>query len=89
MQVSQQVYLPSSAIRARYGISDMTVWRWLQNTSLSFPAPIRINGRRFWRLNELEAWEASRSAEGKASSLKEEPEGDLPQRRLKITGEAA
>jgi predicted DNA-binding transcriptional regulator AlpA len=61
MQVPAQTYLQSSAVRARYGVSDMTIWRWLQNTSLGFPAPIRINGRRFWRLTELEEWEASRS----------------------------
>jgi len=72
MQVPAQTYLQSSAVRARYGVSDMTIWRWLQNTSLGFPAPIRINSRRFWRLTELEAWEASRSDEGKAS-LKEAP----------------
>jgi predicted DNA-binding transcriptional regulator AlpA len=47
MQVPAQTYLQSSAVRARYGVSDMTIWRWLQNTSLGFPAPIRINGRRF------------------------------------------
>ena len=65
MQVPSQTYLQASAVRARYGISDMTIWRWLQNASLGFPGPIRINSRRFWRLTELEAWEASRSGEGK------------------------
>jgi len=60
MQVAQQTYLLSSAVRGRYGVSDMTIWRWLHNQKLGFPAPIRINGRRFWRLADLEAWEASR-----------------------------
>jgi predicted DNA-binding transcriptional regulator AlpA len=58
----QQTYLPSSAVRARYGVSDMTIWRWLHNNKLRFPAPMRINSRRFWKLRDLEAWEASRSA---------------------------
>ncbi len=67
MQVQQQTYLQSSAIRARYGVSDMTIWRWLHNNELGFPAPLRINGRRFWRLTQLEAWEASRAVESRES----------------------
>lgn len=56
-----QAYLPAARVRARYGVSDMSLWRWLKNEDLAFPHPIRINNRRFWRLNDLEAWEASRS----------------------------
>jgi predicted DNA-binding transcriptional regulator AlpA len=90
MQVSQQVYLPSSAVRIRYSVSDMTLWRWLRNTELGFPAPLRINGRRFWRLTELEAWEASRSVEGKASSLKQaSAEGEPARQRLETMREKA
>lgn len=55
-----QTYLPAGAVRARYGVSDMSLWRWLHDDALSFPNPIRINGRRFWLLADLEAWEASR-----------------------------
>jgi predicted DNA-binding transcriptional regulator AlpA len=62
MQVPQQTYLQSSAVRTRYGVSDMTIWRWLHRGDLGFPVPIRINNRRFWRLTDLEAWEASRPA---------------------------
>ena len=80
MQVPPQTYLQSSAVRARYGVSDMTIWRWLHNNELGFPAPLRINGRRFWRLSQLEAWEASRSAESGESSVAAEkstpPDGD-------------
>jgi hypothetical protein len=31
---------------------------------LAFPHPIRINGRRLWKLADLEAWEASRTTGG-------------------------
>ena len=89
MQGPQQTYLPSSAVRARYGVSDMTLWRWLHNNKLGFPVPMRVNGRRFWRLADLETWEASRWAERKAFSFKEEPADGEPQRRLEIAGEAA
>jgi predicted DNA-binding transcriptional regulator AlpA len=56
-----QTYLPASAVRGRYGISDMSLWRWLRDEALGFPHPMRINGRRFWRLADLEAFEASRT----------------------------
>lgn len=42
-------YLPASQVRARYGVSEMSIWRWLRDERLGFPAPIRINGRRYWR----------------------------------------
>jgi predicted DNA-binding transcriptional regulator AlpA len=53
---------PSSfhQLRRRYGVSDMSLWRWQKDQSLGFPKPLRINGRRFWKLSELEAWEVSR-----------------------------
>ncbi|ACA20973.1 Prophage CP4-57 regulatory [Methylobacterium sp. 4-46] len=49
--------LPAAQVRARYGVSDMTIYRWLTNKRLSFPKPIRINGRRYWRVAELQAFE--------------------------------
>ncbi|MGH6866402.1 MAG: helix-turn-helix transcriptional regulator [Methyloceanibacter sp.] len=62
-------FLPSAAVRARYSVSDMSLWRWLRDEALAFPQPIRINGRRFWRLADLEEWEASRqSANGGANA---------------------
>jgi predicted DNA-binding transcriptional regulator AlpA len=51
-------YLTSADVRARFGdISDMTLWRWLQNKQLEFPRPLLINRRRFFRLEEIEAFE--------------------------------
>ena len=61
MESHQTTFLPAGAVRARYGVSDMSVWRWLHDEALGFPSPIRINGRRFWKLAELKAWEASRA----------------------------
>jgi predicted DNA-binding transcriptional regulator AlpA len=58
-----QTYLPASQVCARYGVSAMTVWRWLKNTALGFPSPTFINKRRYWDLSKLQAWEASRADE--------------------------
>lgn len=52
-------YLPAHKVRIRYGVSDTSLWRWLRDDALGFPHPLRINGRRFWKLADLEGWEAS------------------------------
>ena len=49
--------LPATPVRTRYGVSDMTIFRWLADPKLGFPQPIRINGRRYWRLADLQAFE--------------------------------
>lgn len=42
------------------GVSDMTLWRWLNHPELDFPKPIYISTRRFWREADLVAWIESR-----------------------------
>ncbi len=54
--------LPTRAVSQRYGISTRTVTRWQCNRDLAFPQPLRVNGRRYWSLNELETWERRRVA---------------------------
>jgi predicted DNA-binding transcriptional regulator AlpA len=49
--------LPGPRVDARYGISAMTRWRWQRNRALDFPKPLKINGRCYWRVDELSAWE--------------------------------
>ena len=49
--------LTANSVRARLGgITDMTLWRYLHNPSLSFPKPIYINTRRYWREDVLFDW---------------------------------
>jgi predicted DNA-binding transcriptional regulator AlpA len=50
--------LNSAAVRERYGISDMTLWRWLE--ARRFPKPFRIGRLRFWRRRELERFETQK-----------------------------
>lgn len=63
----EKTYLPGPAVRARYGVTDMSLWRWLRDDALGFPQPLRIHGRRFWKLAELEAWEATRTLDVEVS----------------------
>ena len=58
---SQEKFLSGPLVDARYGISAMTRWRWQRDSRLGFPIPISINGRRMWRVSDLEAWEDDRT----------------------------
>jgi predicted DNA-binding transcriptional regulator AlpA len=59
----RECFLPAAQVRQRYSVTDMSLWRWLKDDSLGFPQPIRIKGRRFWRLDDLRAWEASQASD--------------------------
>ncbi len=54
-------YLSRRGVRQRYGISNMTLWRWERDPRLKFPKPIEINGRFYQDLSVLEEWERSRA----------------------------
>ena len=38
------------------GVSDMTIWRWLNDPALNFPKPIYIAHRRYWKEADVTAW---------------------------------
>ncbi len=51
-------YLTATQVRARFGdISDMTLWRWLQDETLAFPKPMVIKRRRLFREDQIVDWE--------------------------------
>jgi predicted DNA-binding transcriptional regulator AlpA len=57
------VRLPAKLVWQRYSVTDRTLDRWLTRPELRFPKPIAvINGRRYWSLAELEAWERERAS---------------------------
>ena len=62
-QTPADIYLTATQIRARYNVSDMSIWRWLRDPHLKFPQPIIINRRRYWRLSELVSWEHALAAQ--------------------------
>ena len=45
------------------GISDMSLHRWLHDDRLSFPRPIYIQRRRYWKEAEVLAWLESQRGE--------------------------
>jgi predicted DNA-binding transcriptional regulator AlpA len=60
-------FLPANRVWARYGVTSMTLHRWLRDDRLGFPKPMLIGRMRFWRLADLEAWEAARAATASAA----------------------
>lgn len=60
---SGKQYIVRRKLRSRFGdISEMTLWRWEHDKRLAFPRAVTINGRKYYDLAEIEAWERSRAA---------------------------
>ena len=59
---SNGVRLPTGQVAKRYGRNPRTIERWEQSAELAFPRPLIINKRKYWSLEELEAWERARAA---------------------------
>jgi predicted DNA-binding transcriptional regulator AlpA len=55
--VPLKTYLTGPQIKTRYGCSYQTIWRWMKNPEMGFPAPLKINNRNRFALDEIEAFE--------------------------------
>ncbi len=53
------IHLTSSTLVQRFGVNVRTLHRWLAKPSLGFPRPVVINGRRYWKADEVARWEES------------------------------
>ena len=56
-----QQYVTSRKVRARYGVSAMTLWRWMRDGR--FPRPVVICKRNYFDIAELDAFDAARKAD--------------------------
>jgi hypothetical protein len=50
--------IPDVMVLARYGISNMTLWRWDHDEDLGFPKPTWIRNRKYRDADELDAFDA-------------------------------
>jgi hypothetical protein len=48
--------IPGPKLRARLGISAVTLWRWRHDPDAGFPAPKLINGRLYFPSNAVAVW---------------------------------
>lgn len=55
-----RTYMPAPNVLKRYGITDTTLDRWLDDEALGMPRPMYIGRNRYFDVAELEAWETSR-----------------------------
>lgn len=46
-------YLPARHVLDRYRISQMTLWRWLNDEDMGFPKPVYLGRFRYWRAADL------------------------------------
>ena len=47
----------AATVRQQLGkISNVTLWRWVLDPDLSFPKPIKISGRNYFRADQIDAW---------------------------------
>ena len=44
-------------VAARYNVHVRIIERWIADPMLSFPKPLYIRGRRYFKAGELKAWE--------------------------------
>lgn len=54
----QHLLISATQLRQKMlgGISDMSLWRCLNDPDLRFPRPIYIGRRRYWLETEILAW---------------------------------
>lgn len=56
-----QTFLTGPQVQERYQKSHVTIWRWIRDMEMAFPQPLKINRLNYWRLADLEAWEAAQT----------------------------
>jgi predicted DNA-binding transcriptional regulator AlpA len=56
-----QAYLTRPQVKERYQISEMTMWRWEKNEAIQFPKPMVVGRRKYFKEEELTAWERDRA----------------------------
>ena len=49
-------FIPGPKLRAKFGISAVTLWRWRHDEENGFPAPKVINGRLYFSLGAVATW---------------------------------
>ena len=60
MYAAKHKYASDKELAERFGVTRQTVWRW-HRTDPAFPRAITLSpGCTRWRLDQVEAWEASK-----------------------------
>jgi predicted DNA-binding transcriptional regulator AlpA len=54
-------WLTQAKLAATLGVSTMTLWRWERMERVGFPAPTKINGRKYWKRSDIDEWMRERA----------------------------
>lgn len=60
-------YVTAKSVLEYFGISRMTLWRWVHDPDKPFPAPVKRGETRYWVKSEIRQWEANWRAERDAA----------------------
>jgi DNA-binding transcriptional MerR regulator len=63
MSDESQQLLPTRLVCKRYGVHDRTIARWERSKDLNFPQPIVVNNRKYYRAEELTAFDRAQVAQ--------------------------
>lgn len=56
--------IPKSQVRAEFGVSSMTLWRWTRDPDLNFPQPVVIRRRKYRDADAIEAFQKAQREKG-------------------------
>ena len=82
-----QRYVGRRELRTLFPVSDMTIWRWMHDPEVAFPAPVKLgrNGRNFWWLPKILEWDRRRPTNSQTHRIhnfeldvQTPPEGNQP-----------
>ena len=62
------IFLKARRVQQRYGVSHMWIER--RQKDAGFPSPIFFGAIRFWKLSDLERWEANQKAAPRARAAR-------------------
>jgi predicted DNA-binding transcriptional regulator AlpA len=58
--IEDRGFLPARAVWERYGVSEMTLHRWINSETMKFPKPSYFGRYRYFKISDLETWERSK-----------------------------
>jgi predicted DNA-binding transcriptional regulator AlpA len=62
-------WISAKAVKEAFGISDMTLWRWIGDAAIGFPKPAKIGNRRFFSSRLIAEWQSARMADAQCTKL--------------------
>jgi predicted DNA-binding transcriptional regulator AlpA len=68
-KAGEVVWLPSSTVTAKFGITRRTLDRWMRRDALDFPKPMVVNGRLYFLQDEIATWQRESARRHAASQV--------------------